>query len=202
LTIRAVVWDMGGVLVRTEDYSGRERLALQLGRPRLELEYLVFSSDSAMRAQLGELDEAQHWENVRRELNLSPIELSEFQDDFWRGDRLDFDLIEIIRSLRPANKTGLLSNNFPGLRSALRKQWNIEDAFDSIVISAEVGLLKPDARIYRLSLAELGILPNEAIFIDDFTRNLAGAEAVGMQVLQFHHSEQARVDLLHMLSGG
>jgi glucose-1-phosphatase len=201
MSIRAVIWDLGGVIVRTEDYSWRERLAQRLGRPCLELENLVFSSASALRAQSGELTDEQHWENVRRELNLTPAQLAEFQDDFWHGDRLDLELVETIRNLRPNYKTGLLSNNFPGLRNALREPWNIEDAFDSIVISAEVGLLKPDARIYRLALTQLDVLPDEAVFIDDFPRNLVGAEAVGMQILQFRQVDQVRFDLQQLLDG-
>jgi glucose-1-phosphatase len=201
MTIRAVVWDLGGVIVRTEDYFGREQLGQRLGRSRLELEGLVFSSDSATRAQSGELSDEQHWENVRGELALSPAGLVEFRKDFWRGDRLDVEIVETIRNLRPRYQTALLSNNFPGLRQALRDQWQIEDAFDVIVISAEVGLLKPDARIYRLALARLGVLPHEAVFIDDFAHNLAGAEAVGMKILQFRRSDQVRLDLQQLLDG-
>jgi epoxide hydrolase-like predicted phosphatase len=201
MTIRAVIWDLGGVLVRTEDYSGRERLARRLGKSRLELEELVFSSESALRAQAGELNDQQHWEKVRRALSLFPAELSEFQKDFWSGDRLDVALVEVIRNLRPKYKTGLLSNHFPSLRDALRNQWKIEEAFDVVVISAEVGLLKPDARIFRLVLTQLGVFPSEAVFIDDFARNLAGAEAVGMQTLQFRRSDQLCVDLQHLLNG-
>ena len=52
MAIKAVIWDVGGVLVRTEDYRSREQLALSLGMDRLELEELVYGLDSGRRAQL------------------------------------------------------------------------------------------------------------------------------------------------------
>jgi epoxide hydrolase-like predicted phosphatase len=201
LIIRAVVFDLGGVLVRTEDASGRERLAQQLGKTRLELEALVFSSDSGQRTQSGKLNDQQHWQNVANALHLTPNELGAFQKNFWGGDRLDRQLVEFIRSLRPKYKTGLLSNNYPVLRRLLREKWKIEDIFDTIVISAEVGLLKPDPRIYHLTLDQLGVVAGEAVFVDDFIHNLAGAEAVGMRTIHFKNSAQAQVDLLDLLNG-
>jgi glucose-1-phosphatase len=201
VSIRAVVFDLGGVLVRTEDGAGRERLARQFGKTHQELETLVFSSDSGQRAQSGELSETQHWQNVADALHLTPPALRNFQREFWCGDRLDDQLVEFIRRLRPQYKTGLLSNNYPVLRRLLREKWHIEDAFDSIVISAEVGLLKPDPRIYRLALDQLGVAAGEAVFVDDFIHNLAGAEAVGMQTVHFKNPTQAQVDLLNLLNG-
>lgn len=201
MSIRAVVWDFGGVLVRTEDPAGRERLAQRLKTSRQELENLVFSSDSGRQAQLGELSDRQHWQNVASALNLDATGLKVFQHEFWNGDRLDRPLVELIRSLRPRYKIGLLSNNFPSLRRLLREHWHIEDAFDSIVISAEVHLLKPDPRIYSLALEQLGILPGEAVFVDDFRYNLTGAQAVGMQTVHFKNSLQTQADLTLLLSG-
>jgi epoxide hydrolase-like predicted phosphatase len=197
---RAIIWDLGGVLVRTEDASGRERLAERLGVTRLEIEELVFSSDSSRRAQSGEISEAAHWEYVRHQLRLSDKELKDFHKDFWGGDRLDNDLVDYIRSLSPRYKIGLLSNNFHGLRRALIEEWKIDNIFNAIIISAEVHLLKPDSRIYRLALDQLGVLPEEAIFIDDFVENLAGAQRVGMHRLQFYNTQQVIAELSRIIN--
>ena len=201
MSLRAVIWDLGGVLVRTEDLSIRERLADRLGTTRLELENLVFSSDSGRRAQLGEIAESEHWKNVGRALDLNPAELEQFQTEFWAGDRLDNLLVEFIRRLRPDYKTGLLSNHLPDLRRALREDWKIETAFDTIVISAEVGFLKPDPHIYWLALDRLQVSPAEAVFIDDFTRNLAGAEAIGLRTIHFRNTDQVCRDVKKILNG-
>ncbi len=199
MSIRAIIWDLGGVLVRTDDIASRERLAQRLGKTRLELEDLVFSSESGRRAQLGQLTDAQHWKNVRMAVGLTPHAFKDFQKEFWGGDYLDSLLIEYIRNLRPIYRTGLLSNNFPGLRRAIRDRWKIEDAFDTVVISSEVGLLKPDVRIYEMAISALDVLPNQAIFIDDFSHNLIGAEAAGLRTIQFRNTAQTLVDLQKML---
>lgn len=199
MIIRAIIWDLGGVLVRTENYHPRQRLADGVGMTRLDLENLVFSGPSGGRAQRGEISVDEHWENIGRTLNLSPEELTAFQDAFWGGDRLDTALVDYIRSLRNSYHTALLSNAFSDLRDAITQHWKIEDAFDEIIISAEVGITKPDPRIYRLALDRLGVAPPEAVFIDDFLHNVEAAQAAGLHAIRFQNPEQARRDLEQIL---
>src|SRR5512139_3485970 len=108
MSIQAVIWDLGGVLLRTEDYTPRQALAQRFGMTLDEIEDLVFSGESGDRAQRGEISVEQHWENQRKELGLSPDELQAFRNEFWGGDRLDTDLVAYIRRLQDDFKTGLL----------------------------------------------------------------------------------------------
>ena len=200
MPIEAIIWDLGGVLLRTTDHTPREELAEQLGMTRLEMEKTFFSGDSGVRAQLGEIDVPQHLENVRREFNLSEGEMAAFWDKFWRGDELDSELIEFIRELKGSYKTGLLSNAFSDLRDWVTNHGRFDDAFHNMVISAEEGVMKPDPRIYQRSLANLGVTPEKAIFIDDFTHNVEGARAVGMLAIQFQSPEQIRTEFTKLLA--
>lgn len=199
--IRAVIWDLGGVLVRTEDYTPRDSLAARLGLDRMGLEGVVFSGDSGDRAQRGEIEYELHWHNVSRLLNQPPETIPELQDAFWGGDVVDRELIEAIRSLRPRYKTGLLSNAFSDLRRFVTQVWQFADIFDELIISAEVGLVKPDPRIYQLAVSRLGVKPDEAVFIDDFAHNVAGAQAVGLHAIQFLNRQQVLEDLHIILNG-
>lgn len=199
MSIRAVIWDLGGVLVRTHDASGRERLAKRLGSTRPIIEELVFSSESSRLAQAGKITVEQHWENVGSIFGLTELELQDFQRDFWSGDRLDQQLVNTIRSLRSHYQTGLLSNHFLSLRGELKDVWQIEDAFDAIVISAEEGLLKPEERIYQHILERLAVKAEESVFIDDFSQNITGAQAVGMYAIHFRNPEQALSELKALL---
>jgi putative hydrolase of the HAD superfamily len=192
---------MGGVLVRTEDYTHRDNLAKCLNLSRSSLEDLVFGGESGRRAQRGEISFEQHWENVRQALNLSPAALVDFQEGFWGGDHLDKPLVDYIRSLRPRYKTALLSNAFSDLRRMVTYVWEFSDAFDEMVISAEVGVMKPDARIYQIALEGLGVPAPEAVFVDDFMHNVEGARAVGMQAVHFRNVGQARSELEQILYG-
>lgn len=200
MTIRAIIWDMGGVLVRTEDYGPRDGLAARLGLTRYELEGRVFGGRSGDGGQRGEISAEQHWENVRTAFGLDAAGGIAFEQAFFGGDRLDESLVNYIRSLRGQYRTALLSNAFNDLRRRLHEQWPIADAFDEIVISAEVGAAKPDPAIYRAALDRLGLEPGETVFIDDFPVNIDGARAVGMHAIRFVDPAQMRADLEALLA--
>jgi epoxide hydrolase-like predicted phosphatase len=198
--IRAVIFDMGGVLVRTEDPGPRGRLAERLQLSPAELSALVFDSDSSVQATVGKITAQAHWEAVRQALKLSAEEFPSVPEYFWGGDRLDTGLVDYLRALRPRYRTALLSNAWDDLRAYLVDLWKIVDAFDELIISAEVGLAKPDPQIYRLAVERLGVAPEEAVFVDDFPANVEGARAAGLYAIQFRNREQALADLEALLS--
>ena len=192
MTIYAIIWDLGGVLVRTGDYASRDALAASHGMKREALEELVYGEESGHQAQLGLIDVQQHWENVRTALGLPSEEVDAFRSHFWRGDQLDSELVDYIRTLKGNFRTGLLSNAFSNLRQVIQETWQIEDAFDAIVISAEEGLIKPDPRIYQVALDRLGVKPWEAVFIDDMLQNVEAALHLGMHAIHFRTPDQSR----------
>ena len=200
MSIRAVFWDLGGVLVRTEDHTSRENLAIRLGMSLTELENLVFAGDSGNRAQLGETNAEQHWQSLGSNLGLSIEEMIVFQRDFWDGDRLDTALIEYIRTLHTRQKIGLISNAFSDLRHIITNVWNIEDTFDDMTISSEVGIMKPDPRIFQMALERLDVHPQESIFIDDFPHNVDGAQNINMHAIHFQTRDQTLSELENLLN--
>ncbi len=202
MTIRAVIWDIGGVLVRTEDWEPRRRLAESLGLTREALEYLVFGSEMGQKAQRGAIRTQELLEFVCREVHYPVEETGRFEEAFFAGDLLDQELVGYIRSLRSRYHTGIISNAWDDVRAMIEQRWKMADAFDQIMISAEQKLVKPDQRIFHLALEKLEAAPEEAVFIDDFAHNIAGAQAVGMHAIQFYSSEQIRADLNHFLKQG
>jgi epoxide hydrolase-like predicted phosphatase len=199
MAIRAVVFDFGGVLVRTEDRTPRQRLADSLGMTYDQVNDLIFESESARRATVGEITTQEHWETLRSKLDLSEDEFPRVPKEFFGGDVLDEALMDYIRGLRPRYKTALLSNAWDDLRGVVTTEWQIADAFDELVISAEVGVAKPETGIYEVTLQRLNVAPTEAVFVDDFPRNIAGAQAVGMKAILFQDSIQVRVELDRLL---
>jgi putative hydrolase of the HAD superfamily len=101
---------------------------------------------------------------------------------------LDRELIQFIRGLRTEYKTGLISNAWDDLRDYIAREGFI-DAFDFITISAEVGAVKPDARIFHHALEQAKVRANEAVFVDDFIDNVEGCEKVGMHGILFNDTE-------------
>jgi putative hydrolase of the HAD superfamily len=199
LPIKAIIWDFGGVLQRTENPGPRLQLAQRLGTSPGELEYLVFASDSSLQAQLGKISLDQHWENVRLYYNLPSEEIQCFIKSFWEGDQIDYELVDIVRRLRSRYRTALLSNAWDNLRSLMANDWHISDAFDTIVISAEVGLMKPDPQIFRLVLEKVDVAPQKAVLIDDFKENIEAARCQGLNVIHFKSRTQALSELGSMI---
>jgi putative hydrolase of the HAD superfamily len=192
--IRAVIFDWGGVLMRTDDPNPRLAWDARLSLPPGSINRLVFESAGWSRALYGQIGDDELWAEVGDQLNLSAESLAELRHDFWAGDRLDGELVSLIRGLRPRYQTALLSNFTAGLRPLLAR-YNLAAAFDVIVISGEEGIVKPDARIYQVTAARLGTPPSECLFVDDFKENVAGARAAGMQALHFAPVDAAMVEL-------
>jgi putative hydrolase of the HAD superfamily len=197
--IRAVLWDFGGVLMRTEDGEPRTRLAEQYGLSRGALERLLWGNAAADQATLGAVSTDQHWQWVADQLGLPAAEIPALREQFFAGDRLDQQLVGWIRELRRYHRTGLISNAFDDLRPLLEDTLQIADAFDVLVISAEEGLKKPEPGIFHIALQRLGIRPPEAVFVDDFIENVQAARAVGLLAVHFRGPDQARREVEALL---
>ena len=198
MSIRAVFIDFGGVIVRTEDKGPRTRQAERLGMTFRDLEKIIFESDSSQRASTGEIPEEAHWQAVAEVLGVSRQEADKITAPFFSCDRADVALLDFLRSLRPERKVGLISNAWSGLRAFITSQ-KFDDVFDEMIISAEVGLMKPDPRIYRLALDKLGTHPEESVFLDDVPINVEAARAVGMSAIQFTQPEKTLEELKQLL---
>lgn len=198
MNIRAVFFDLGGVIVRTEYQAPRQRLADRLGMEYEELVRLVFDSDTAQKATVGEVTAAGHWASVMKRLKRPDSEMRSIRDEFFAGDIIDLELLDFIRSLRGTYKTGLISNAFDDLRPFIVRE-KFDDAFDHMFISAEVRAAKPGARIFQMALDQLKVQANEAVFVDDFPVNIAGCEKIGMKGIHFKDPETAVQQLKALL---
>ncbi len=199
MVVQAIIFDFGGVLVRTEDRKPRTVLAERLGMTYDELSALIFDSPSAIQAMRGEISALEHWDEVRKSLDLDAEGIEWVSTEFWAGDALDENLVNVLRSLRPRYTTVLLSNAWDDLRPMIEEEWKIDDAFDRLVISAEIGMVKPDLQIYQWVIAELGVDASQAVFVDDFVQNIEGANAAGMKTIHFLSPDQALQELRSLL---
>jgi len=200
MTVKAIIFDFGGVLLRTTDFAPREQLAAHLGMSRNELEELIFGGESGDQAQRGEITVQQHWGNLATQIHCSEKEVRTLVEEFFAKDELDQSLLDYIRKLHASYNTGLLSNAFDDLRQIITERWHFEDAFDDMIISAEVGLVKPDARIFQMAVEQLGVEASQAVFVDDMKRNIEGAKNVGLVGIHFQNPLQVIGDLDNLLS--
>jgi putative hydrolase of the HAD superfamily len=201
MSIRAVFFDLGGVIVRTEYQTPRQQLADRLGMEYDDLNRIVFDSETGLQAAIGAITPQQHWESVIKRLKRPAEELTAIRDEFFAGDIVDRQILEFLRSLRGKYQTGLISNAWSDLRDYLVRE-KMEDVFDHIIISAEVGVAKPDPKIFQIALEQARVRPNEAVFVDDFHINIEGCEKVGMKGIHFKDAQSTLPQLKQLLSAG
>jgi len=194
--VRAVIFDLGGVILRTEDTGPRTALAERLGKTYTELDAIIFGNRVAQLCERGQAAPADVWTEAARLLDLPVAEIPRLRREFFAGDRVDQDLIGMLQGLRSTYRVALLSNTwFIDLPRFVREDLQIPDTFDIIVSSAAEGMAKPDPRIFHLALEKLGVEAGEAVFVDDNLQNIEAASQVGLHTVLFFSPAQLRRDL-------
>jgi putative hydrolase of the HAD superfamily len=112
--------------------------------------------------------------------------------------QIDQDMLRFIQKCHGTYKTALLSNADSSLRIKL-EELGLSSLFDKIILSKEVGVQKPDPKIFQLTLDLLYTKPEETIFIDDSAQNVATANSLGIKSIRFVSAPQLKNDLERLL---
>ncbi|MGH0031264.1 MAG: HAD family hydrolase [Myxococcota bacterium] len=185
----AVLLDFGGVFTPSP-FTAFEDAARALGAAPERVLDLVFgpydrdTDHPWHRLERGESDFGRTRRDIMEQATAAGIELDPLKilAGMSLGGGVHAGLVERVRGLRAdAYRTGLVTNNAREFRDTWRPLLPLDELFDTVVDSSEVGLRKPDPRIFELALARVGDVPAErAVFLDDFEGNVAAAERVGM----------------------
>jgi epoxide hydrolase-like predicted phosphatase len=176
----ALVFDFGGVIMKTVTHAPRWAWDERLGLDRGSVERTVHNMDSWRRAQTGELPLEDYWADVAQQLRHPVDDMPNLEADFYSGDQLDEEIVALIQNRKAAGqKIALLSNDSPALIAKLDRL-GIASLFDPLVVSANIGVMKPDPAAYLTVLEHLGHPAADTVFIDDMPANIEGARAIGM----------------------
>ena len=192
--MRAVIFDVGGVLFHLTDKSRQQQWETRLGLSEGFLGRTIWTMPISAQAEIGRASEDDVWMAVADRFQLNPIDLAALRSDFFSGGEWNDQLIEYTQFLRARYGTGIISNAWPAARLSIQDHVN-DMLFDDLIFSAEVGLVKPDRRIYTLALERLRVQPTEAIFIDDVQANVEAAQAIGMKGIRFANTEQTIAEI-------
>jgi len=200
MVIRAVVFDIGGVLEITPDLGVDRRWESRLGLPAGEIDERM--ADIWTAGALGTITLDDVHLALRDRLGLDEQQLAAFMADVWREyvGTANTELIQYARGLRPRYRTGILSNSFVGAREREQALYGFEDLVDEIVYSHESGMAKPDPRIYALVCERLGARPAETVFLDDVERCVAGARDVGIHAVRYRDNAHAIAEIEKLLA--
>ena len=177
--VRAVVLDVGSVLEVVDDALFPGPFLARHGLPADAFAARVRALPGD--GMTGEVTEAEIRAAWRRDLRLTDAQADELMTDFWRWyvGTLDQPLHDWFAGLRARGlTTGILSNSAPGAREAERHH-GFERITDDIVYSHEVGLAKPDPRVFALAAERLRARPHEIVLLDDHLPHVEAARAAG-----------------------
>jgi putative hydrolase of the HAD superfamily len=207
--IRTVISDFGGVLTSPlsgsfEAFAERSGITLAMLGEAFESLYEREGAHPLHELECGRMTEAVFVSGLQRALSDASgreVTLGDFAE--LLGDLLPNEpMIELMASLRDEGyRMALLTNNVREWEQRWRAMAPIDEIFEVVVDSAFVGMRKPDAEIYELCAARLGVTATECLFIDDREDNCAGAEAVGMRAVRYRDVEQAVGEIRAVLGG-
>jgi epoxide hydrolase-like predicted phosphatase len=200
VTVRAVFFDIGGVLERVGPPLWTETWRVRLELTRSDFDAAVSQVDPAGLAETGGFSEAEMRASYGQALGLSQTEGNELMADVWDWycGELDEHLVAYVRGLRPRVRTGIVSNSADGARREETRRYAFPDLVDDILYSHEVGLAKPDPAIYMLACKRLAVKPAEAVLVDDVPANVDGAARVGLHAV-LHESAAATISAVDAL---
>jgi len=197
--IKGVIFDYGRVLAWTQHQEPRAAWERRLGLEPGALTRAVHNEHSWIAAQRGSITIDALWQEVGTALRLTPADTTALRAAFYAGDVLNVALVVCIDHLRALGlRVGLLSNFSADLRAMLAQQ-DLLQRFDAVAISAEIGVMKPDAAAYRTVLAMLGMAAPTCVFIDDVPANVEAAQAVGIHGIVFQDNPSCLVALTRLL---
>jgi HAD superfamily hydrolase (TIGR01509 family) len=152
--------------------------------------------DINKRADYGYISYDEYARLIAEAVHISPEEAREiFQKKHIRNE----PLIQYVRSLRSRYKTALLSNVGHDAITQIFTAEELENVFDSVVLSAEVGMVKPSPEVYTLTASRLDLRPDECVMIDDIPRNIEGAQLAGMKGVVYSSNQQIKAELERVL---
>ena len=196
---RALIVDFGGVLTTNvfesfrafADAEGIDRDAVKrLFRERGE------GLDLLRRLERGELEIPDFEERFGPLLGVR--ETNGMVERLFAGVQADDAMVEAVRRVKESGvPVGLISNSWGG--TSYDRVRDPAELFDTMVISGEVGLHKPEPEIFRLGAERLGVEPSACVFVDDLRENCEGAEAVGMTAILHRGAEQTLPELERLL---
>ena len=193
-SIKAVIWDLAGVVLHTVKGTFNSLLAERLDAPLNDIERLISSKENDL-WDIDEIDDDTFYTFLLEELNM-PMEKKSILRKFVLEDfYIDQEILAYIKKIQKSFTTALLTNFPAHVHDFMKTDWIVDGAFDHIIASCDVKLIKPDPAIYTLTLARIGYLAEETVFIDDREINVKAAEKLGINGIVYQSRSQTINDL-------
>jgi HAD superfamily hydrolase (TIGR01509 family) len=191
--IRAIIFDFFGVLVG-EGFDATYRSAG--GDPIKDKQFIQKLLDSSNR---GRISSEEFRAKICHQLGIT---IDQYKEAMARAETPNLELFDYIKTLRPNYKTAILSNVSKGGLERRIKREKLEEYFDVLVVSGDLGYVKPEAEAYEFTAKQLGVAPEQCIFVDDRIGYVEGAAALGMKAIKYINFKQMKSEIEKILANG
>jgi putative hydrolase of the HAD superfamily len=197
--MRNVIFDLGGVVL---DWNPDHIVARVQPVPELRasLKAALFGHADWRLFDRGALTEPELIERLQLRIGASRQEVEVILDAVRHSLVVKPETLQLIRALQARGTPLYCLSNMPGsIYAHLRQRHDFWDAFNGIVISGEVQMMKPEPEVFRHLLATFNLRPEESVFIDDLLANIESARQVGLHTVWFKDAAQCRRELDQIL---
>ncbi|MBA2545380.1 MAG: HAD family phosphatase [Solirubrobacterales bacterium] len=212
MSVEVVISDFGGVLTSplvesfasVQDDTGVPMEELGKAMARIEAEdgaHPLFELETGRIAEVDFL--AKLADALEPAIGHRP-EMHRFAEIYFEALNPNPEMIDLMRELKHSGyRMAMLTNNVREWEPRWRSMLPVDEIFELVVDSAFVGMRKPDAEIFELTLERLGgVSPASCLFVDDIEANVEAARALGIQAVHFRHQEQAITEIREALANG
>jgi putative hydrolase of the HAD superfamily len=196
MPLRAVIFDYGEVLSGPPNPEFHRALLETSGLPEDLFERLYWAHRLDFDANV--LNSSTYWQRIAQDAGIrftgGQIDrLNELDASMWMD--LNQTMLDWAFAIARAGlKTAILSNMGESVLNFMRREFAWLDRFDQLTWSCELGAVKPGEAIYRHTIRKLAVKPEEALFIDNIEKNVAGARAVGLHGFHFTNAGELACD--------
>ena len=193
--IKNVVFDIGNVIVR---WSPIEITRLTFGEVNdlQQRSNSIFQSDIWLDLNKGKISESEAKERYQQSIALSESECDQLFYYVKQTQILLYGSIDLLKRVKAAGyRVYALTDNVTDIVEHLKSTHSFWSEFDGTIVSADLGILKPQPEIYHALFNQYALEPKETVFIDDMPNNVKGAESTGMYAIQFINSSQCEKSL-------
>ena len=193
--IKAVIFDLGRVIVPFDFMRGYAKLAPLCGIPAAEIPARLATTDLVQRYESGGIESRDFVRELSRHLNFETT--YEGFCDIWTSIFLPETLVSdaLLEGIARNYRLVLLSNTNAIHFEMVRANYSLLRHFHAFVLSHEVGAMKPLPLIYQRAVEAAGCRPEECFFTDDIPAYVEGARAYGIDAVQFESEEQIEREL-------
>lgn len=190
--IRAIILDYGGVISKPQNLDNVDNMIQFLNQDYNEFIKIYLSNRGSYDS--GQLSGKEYWQRILQQFGLeffgSKIDKL-IHEDVESWTKINDSMIKFVEEVRSnVRKVAMISNMTRDTLVYMKLYFQWLDFFDELIFSCDLGINKPDSRIYDACLRKIEISPKECLFVDDSMQNVEGAMAVGMNAIHFESYEQ------------